>query len=134
MKFSKVNHEDFLYILVRKLVAVSCRDDLENLPQTVVGKLDRGEAHLFIGDRCGAVLELAIEDGEMTMYIVFGWSDSGEGIKKYIDSYYQLAKDASAKKIVVLSRRIGVYRLWRKYGFKVAGYSNEGLLRFEKRL
>ncbi|HDM8192340.1 TPA: hypothetical protein P0E30_003773 [Vibrio harveyi] len=134
MKFCKVNHEDFLYILVRKLVVVANRDSIDDLPQMVVSKLDRGDAHLFVGDRCGAVLELAVEDDEMTMYVVFGWSDSGEGLKKYINSYFQLAHAAGAKKIVVLSRRIGVYRLWRKYGFKVVGNSKQGLLRFEKRL
>lgn len=134
MDFCKVNHEDFLYILVRKLVAVANRDNIEDLPQMVVGKLDRGDAHLFVGDRCGAVLELTIEDDEMTMYVVFGWADTGMGLKTYIESYFQLAHDAGAKKIVVLSRRMGVYRLWRKYGFNVVGYNKQGLLRFEKRL
>ncbi len=123
-----------MYILVRKLVAVANRDKIEELPQLVVGKLDRGDAHLFVGDRCGAVLELAIENDEMVMYVVFGWSDTGKGLQDYIDAYYQLAHDAGAKKIIVLSRRMGVYRLWRKYGFGVVGYNKQGLLRFEKRL
>ncbi|MCQ9056194.1 hypothetical protein H2C82_14175 [Vibrio parahaemolyticus] len=134
MKFTKANHNDYIYMLVRKLVYVASRDDLPDLPKEVISKLDRGKAHLFIGERCGAVLEVDHEDNEIVMYVVFGWSDNGHGISDYINAYYRLAKDVGAKRIVSLARKAGVYRLWRAHGFKKVGYNEQGLIRFEKRL
>ncbi len=134
MRFAKVDHNNYIYMLVRKLVYVAGRDDLPDLPKEVISKLDSGDAHLFVGERCGAVLEVTHEDNEIAMYVVFGWSDNGHGISDYINAYYQLAKDVGAEKIVSLARRAGVYRLWRAHGFKKVGYNEQGLIRFEKRL
>lgn len=134
MRFAKVDHNNYIYMLVRKLVYVAGRDDLPDLPKEVISKLGSGDAHLFVGERCGAVLEVTHEDNEIVMYVVFGWSDNGHGISDYINAYYQLAKDVGAEKIVSLARRAGVYRLWRAHGFKKVGYNEQGLIRFEKRL
>lgn len=132
MTFKKVNHEDYAYLLIRKLVAVSGRDDLPELPGEIMAALDEGRAYLFIGDRCGAVLEPAVEDGHKVVYVSFGWSDSGHGIDDYIQVYETLAKSIGAEKIITLSRRLGVFRLWRKHGFQKVGYNEQGLIRIEK--
>ncbi|MDG2761628.1 hypothetical protein P7M25_09690 [Vibrio parahaemolyticus] len=132
MKFKKVNHEDYIYLLIRRLVLVADRDNLPSLPSEIMTSLDNGSAHLFVGERCGAVIHPVVEDGRKCMYVSFGWSDTGSAIDDYSKAYEILARSIGAERIVTVSRRLGVLRLWRKHGFKKVGYNEQGLIKIEK--
>ena len=132
MKYCKVDHKEYLDVLVSNVEEVERRDRIEGLFPEVIRDLNDGLAHLFIGEQCAAVLRPAIEDNEIVVYVLFGWSTSGTGISDYIDVYDQLARDINARRIIVKTGREGVARLWQRHGFKRVGIDYDGLVKIEK--
>ncbi len=130
----KVNYQDHIHLLLRKMVPVAGRDDVPDLVDDVMELLGAGKAHLFISDSGGAVVQAVVEENTKCINIVFGWCSSGHGIGDYYHFFKLLAKQISATRITSYARKESVFRLWKRHGFYKVGYNDQGLIKFAKDL